>query len=345
MRANVSELALVVAVLVALSVSCGEGLAAAPGDSEPVRAIFDSDMAGDADDVAALATLHALADQGHAKILAVGASERNPWTPLCMDAINTYYGRPDVSIGATKDKRAFLKRSKYTKAVAAKFPRSRDWESAKDAPSAVDVYRAVLAEQPDNSVVLVTVGSLANIANLLKSKPDEHSDLPGKVLVDRKVRHWVCMAGVFGPGEGKREANLIKGVKAARYSFEHWPTRITFCGYLIGHHVQTGAELKKTPEANPVRHAYKLGKGGRSSSSFDQVTTLYAVRALDDGPLADLWTLSEWGVVEVNKDGSNTFTADPDGRRRYIRPELEQREPKRVAEIVEGLMTRPPGRR
>lgn len=234
--------------------SCDEGSAAAPGVNKadpPVLVIFDSDMAGDADDAAALATLHALADEGHAKILALGASERNPWTPLCMDAINTYYSRPDVPIGVTKDKGAFFKRSKYAKAVAEQFPRARDWASAEDAPSAVDVYREALAKQPDDSVVLVTVGSLANIANLLKSKPDEHSDLPGKALVGKKMRYWGCMAGVFGPGEGKREANLIKGVKAAQYAIEHWPTRITFCGYLIGHPVQTGAGLKQTPEERP----------------------------------------------------------------------------------------------
>ena len=328
----------------ALCIACGQGRGAEPAGSEPVRILFDSDMAGDADDVAALAVLHALADQGHAKILAVGASERNPWTPLCMDAINTYYGRPEIPIGVTKDKGAFFKRSKYTKAVARNFPRSQDWESANDVPSAVAIYRDVLATQPDDSVVLVTVGSLANIANLLKSKPDEHSDLSGKELVKKKVRHWVCMAGVFGPGEGRREANLIKGVKAAQYALEHWPTRITFCGYLIGHHVQTGADLSETSEDNPVRHAYKLGKGGRSSSSFDQVTTLFAVRALDGGPLANLWKLSDWGVVEVNGDGSNKFKEAADGPHRYIRPELEHRDPEQVEKIVEELMTRPPKR-
>ena len=308
----------------------------------PAPIIFDSDMNGDADDVAALATLHALADLGHAKILAVGASERNPWTPLCMDAINTYYGRPDVPIGATKDKRAFFKPSKYAEAVARKFPRSRDWKSASDAPCAVEIYRQVLAKQPDNSVVLVTVGSLANIANLLKSEADDYSNLSGKALVGNKVRHWVCMPGVFGPGEGKREANLIKGVEAAQYALKHWPTRITFCGYLIGHHVQTGAGLKDTPEDNPVRHAYKLGKDGRSSSSFDQVTTLYAVSALKDGLLSNLWKRSEWGWVTVNDDGSNKFEKDPKGLHRYIRPELEHRNTKGVEKIVEGLMTRPP---
>ena len=65
----------------------------------PARIIFDTDMAGDVDDVGALAILHAMADQGEAEILAVGISSRNEDVGPCVDAINTWYGRPDIPIG------------------------------------------------------------------------------------------------------------------------------------------------------------------------------------------------------------------------------------------------------
>ena len=65
----------------------------------PVKVIFDTDMAGDVDDVGALAVLHAMADLGEAEILAVGISSRNEDVGPVVDAINTWYGRPDIPIG------------------------------------------------------------------------------------------------------------------------------------------------------------------------------------------------------------------------------------------------------
>src|SRR5258706_5419057 len=64
----------------------------------PARIIFDTDMAGDVDDVGALAILHAMADQGEAEILAVGISSRNEHVGPCADAINTWYGPPGIPI-------------------------------------------------------------------------------------------------------------------------------------------------------------------------------------------------------------------------------------------------------
>jgi len=312
----------------------------APNRKERVRIILDSDMAGDVDDVGALATLHALADRGHANILAVGSSERNPWTPLCMDAINTYYGHPEIPIGTTKDPDAFRKKSKYTKQIAMNFPRSRNWNVAPDVPPAVEIYRSVLARQPDDSVVIVTIGSLANVSNLLRSEPGEHSKLSGDELVEQKVRHWVAMAGTFGPKEGKPEANLIKGVDYAQHAVKQWPTNITFSGAEIGGKIKTGPALKKTPEDNPVRRAYELYNNLTHRSSFDQAATLYAVRGLDGGQAAAYWSFSEWGRVKVHDDGSSTFKRVPDGNHRYMK---QKRDPDEIANELEALMTHPPG--
>src|SRR5689334_7954924 len=65
----------------------------------PAKVIFDTDMAEDVDDAGALAVLHALADRGEAEILGTMISSRNEAVGPCLDAINTYYGRPDVPIG------------------------------------------------------------------------------------------------------------------------------------------------------------------------------------------------------------------------------------------------------
>ena len=142
---------------------------AAAEDRQTVRIIFDTDIQGDADDVGAVAVLHALADRGEAEILAMGVSCKNPWSPLCLDALNAYYGRPQIPIGVVKGP-AFYRRSKYAQAIAEEFPHSL--ESADDAPDAALLYRQILAKQEDACVVMVSVGQLTNFRNLLKAGPD-----------------------------------------------------------------------------------------------------------------------------------------------------------------------------
>jgi hypothetical protein len=79
--------------------------------------------------------------------------------------------------------------------VAEEFPGTL--ESTDDAPEAVDQYRMILAGQPDNSVVILSIGYLTNLRDLINSGPDRHSDLAGQQLVEQKVRLWVCMGGQF----------------------------------------------------------------------------------------------------------------------------------------------------
>jgi len=164
---------------------------------QPVRLIFDTDMEADVDDVGATALLHALADKGEVEILAMGVSSKGRWSAACLDALNTYYGRPDIPIGVVKGP-GVAAGSKYAKTAANEFP--HDLTRADDAPDAALLYRKVLAAQPDESVVIVTVGFLTNLNNLLKTKPDRHSKLSGIDLVKHMVKSWVGMGGKYPRG-------------------------------------------------------------------------------------------------------------------------------------------------
>ncbi len=161
-------------------------------ESHPVRLIFDTDMMGDVDDVGTVAVLHALADRREVDVLAMGLSGKNPWSPLCLNALNTYFRRPNIPIGVVRGP-AFDKRSKYAKTIAKEFPHKL--KSAEDTPDAGLLYRKILAQQSDKSVVMVSVGQVTNFRNLLKTGPDEYSNLNGSELVKQKVKAWVCMGG------------------------------------------------------------------------------------------------------------------------------------------------------
>src|SRR5438128_768781 len=77
-------------------------LPTAAAEAQTLKVIFNTDIDGDNDDVAAAAILHAFADAGRVEILAMGVVSLHPYSPACLDAINTYYGRGDIPIGVCK---------------------------------------------------------------------------------------------------------------------------------------------------------------------------------------------------------------------------------------------------
>ena len=115
--------------------------------AEPLKVIFDTDIDGDNDDVAAAAILHAFADAGQVEILAMGVVSLHPYSPACLDAINTYYGRGDIPIGVYKGKNLAAHGSPYAKAVAERCP--NDVGLSAQVPNVLGVYRRILSKQPD----------------------------------------------------------------------------------------------------------------------------------------------------------------------------------------------------
>src|SRR3954467_13772084 len=122
-RITIPALAALLACWIVSRPASADGPATGPASrpADPVKIIFDTDMDSDCDDVGALAVLHALADNGEADILATVVSTPTAWPPPCVDAINTYYARPDLPIGCPK-KGGGNKPSKYARAIADKFP-------------------------------------------------------------------------------------------------------------------------------------------------------------------------------------------------------------------------------
>ena len=146
--------------------------------AQRVKIIFDTDMDSDVDDVGALAMLHGFANLGEAEILAVMVSSLNPWSPGAVDVINTYYGRPEIPIGAVQRFGVYHK-SKYARRLCEEFKPAA--KLGEDMPEATTLYRKILASQPDTSVVVVTVGDLTNLSKLLDMEADQFRIMPDVV--------------------------------------------------------------------------------------------------------------------------------------------------------------------
>lgn len=232
-------------------------------DREPIRVIFDTDMGSDCDDVGALALLHTYADDGLVEILGcIFSSGKVPYGAGVVDAINVYYGRPGIPVGASHD---LDFGDPVDKMSAEKLARNQasfgnTIVHNKDAIEQTQLNRKLLASQPDNSVTYITVGHTMGLYELLKSSPDEVSSLSGMELVEAKVYRWVALGGLRSDNaEGHRtqDWNFFRN-DSARYTdylMEHFPKPV----YIInaGSKTMTGASLKHTPKGNIVRTAYE----------------------------------------------------------------------------------------
>src|SRR5690606_28241360 len=119
----------------------------------PIKVILDTDIDSDVDDVGALAMLHTLADHQVVDLLGIIVTSDDQHAPSCTDAINHYFGRPDIPIGVEKGI-ALREFSKYTKEISAEF--EHDLSSYEEAEDATDLYRRLLSQQADSSVVMIS---------------------------------------------------------------------------------------------------------------------------------------------------------------------------------------------
>ncbi|QHT69151.1 nucleoside hydrolase [Rhodocytophaga rosea] len=252
--------------------------------SAPVPVIFDTDIGPDYDDVGAITMLHALADSGQATILATVASSKYANVAPVLSVYNTYFGRPNIPIGVPKGNAVTDRDFQgWSDTIVARYPHKV--KSNAEVPESVEIYRQVLAKQADNSVTIVTIGFLTNLANLLESKPDKYSKLSGKELVSKKVKRLVSMAGKFPEG---KEYNVHRDSTASVKTFAAWPTEIIFSGFEIGQKIKTGLPLINNPQIknSPVKDVFRISipkaaedKEGRMS--WDQTAVLVGIKGVE----------------------------------------------------------------
>lgn len=243
--------------------------------------ILDTDIAEDCDDVGAVAVLHALADRGEVKILGMMVSMPVQYGAPALDALNTFYKRPNIPIGTLRnsaDANGAKNLAVYNKDLALRFPNSlRD---ARYAPNSVTLYRQLLKNAPDASVVIVTIGPLTNLYHLMKSPADNISSLTGLALIRKKVKRVVIAGGRLPDGTSY---NFRIAPDKSAYVFNYWPTEIWSVPNDLGDKVLTGKEMmSKTTRTNPVHEAYRLYRNAHPSwefrPSWDQMGVLVAVR-------------------------------------------------------------------
>ncbi len=304
----------------------------------PVGIIFDTDVDHDCDDIGALFILHAAVERGEANLLAtIGCTSSDAIAP-CLDGINTWFGRPEIPVGTLKDK-GFLDHKGFAAEMIRHYPSK--FRSGQDYPDAVKLYRQTLARQPDKSVVVLAVGPLRNLANLLKSQPDDISPLDGRALIAAKVKRLDVMGGIYPPVKNVKEAewNFKQDPAAAALVCSTWPTPVLFNGE--GGSTNSGRRVTyEMPEHNPLTMAYRLYPNAGFAGdrlSWDSVSALVAIRG------ATPWYEVVSGGTNVTDPatGINTWVTDKDRGHSYL--VLKSRKPE-VEKAIEDMQTGGTGR-
>ena len=320
------------------------GLSISMAATKPVPIIFDTDMGNDIDDAMALAVIHNLEKRGFCNLLAVTSTKDHPKSAAFIDMLNTFYGRPDIAIGAVRNG-ATPEEGRYLKLVddPKKYP--HDLRSGKDAHDSVQLLRRVLAAQADRSVVLAQVGFFTNFKRLLESVPDKNSPLSGRELIKKKVRLLSIMAGSFQTIRDNNhyiEYNVKKDIPSAQKLAKDWPTKIVWSGFEIGiaatyPHVSIERAFEYVPH-HPVKDGYYAYiPPPHDRPTWDLTAVLYAIQ-----PDRGYFDLSTAGQVTVENDGFTRFTPKKNGRDRFLI--LDELKLARLREALVQLTSEPPSR-
>lgn len=324
--------------------------------AKPIPVIFDTDITGDVDDVLALAILHTLADRGHVDLLGVTISKENELAAPFVDAVNTFYGRPNIPIGVGEN--LPHRDSKYLHLVKEKdgdaFRYPHDIGVTKEPENAVPLIRRLLEEADDGSVAIIQVGLATNLAALLQSEG-------GKALVEKKVDHLSVMAGAFETIDGNNhylEANVKNHIESMQVLADQWPDSVPalWSGFLVGASVRYPRESIALDfdyvDHHIVKEAYLLHSGPEHDRPcWDLTSVLYSVY-----PDRGYFGFSVPGRVSVEDDGFTRFrraagerwdgkmkgkTSKPLMRDRYLT--LDDAQAARVKEALVQLVVQPPG--
>lgn len=242
---------------------------------KPAKIIFDTDMGSDCDDVGALALLHHYADLGLAEIEGcVFSSGKIPYGAGIVEAINIYFGRPDIPVGAYHkedigdpvDKMGAEKLAKDTVAYGNTIIHNHD------AIEQTELCRKILAGQDDKSITYITVGHTKGLYDLLTSKSDDISPLNGKELIQKKLKSWIALGALNANNKENKftkDWNFYFNGTApyTKYIVENFPAPVFYIN--AGSDVMTGKSLKTTPPGNIVRTAYRDWLWWHDKRTFD----------------------------------------------------------------------------
>lgn len=287
--------------------------------------IFDTDMGNDIDDALALDLLYKYQDKGKIKILSIMVNKVGEGPARYVDIMNTWYGYPNIPIGIARTGADCEEMNNYAQKVSdmkvdGKPVFKTTVPDVTKLPDAEQLYRKVLAKQPDHSVIIISTGFSTNLARLFDTKGDANSPLTGLQLVKKKVKYMSLMAGQFYGS--RKEFNVIKDIPACAQVFAQSPVPIVTSPFDVGKAIMyPGKSIENDftwAKYHPMVEGYKAYmKMPYDRPSWDVTSVLQVVEP-------GFMTESERGNIFVDPQGRTYFSKSFDGLHTYLSVTPEQ---------------------
>lgn len=285
--------------------------------------IYDTDLGSSTDDLFGLEMLYRYHERGLCRLLGIVVDREGEECAAVADVMNTYFGHCDLPIGLEQE-------GIDTPYVWIDYRHLADYATDDGSPmfdrthlppypDGWQLYRRLLAAEPDHSVNIVSVGFVSCLAQLLESGADEYSPLTGAELVRQKVRCLYVQGGSFGDTLGTCY-NFIVGPDFAHTFFRLWPrdVDIVFSPGEVGDAIEyvpdtVVADIDWT-DIHPIKQVYLRCNTHTGQMMWDPLAVINAVEG------DELFSLSERGTVSLTPAAQTVFTPSPDGNCRYQMP-------------------------
>ena len=310
-------------------------------DKKPVQMILDSDFGSSTDDLFALMMLNHYMDDGLVDLKGIVVDREGEKNAALVDIFNTYYGHPEVPIGlernGVKNPRCFIP---YNGICDLKdeqgqplFRRSVDTSQC---PEGYKLYRQLLSQADDKSIVVVAIGFATTLAQLFESEADEYSPLSGVELFGKKVKSVYIQSGRFEAGDSLSGYNMRAASRQSAVFYDRLPKDVD----LIMSPSNVGDQIDYLPkdvlvdlsytEINPIKAVY-------THYTCDTGQRMWDTNCLVQAVLGDAeYNLSPRGWVTFVDRGEESlmlFKADPQGNARYQLPSDTYLAPQKLMDI------------
>tara|TARA_B110000902_G_scaffold128610_1_gene149900 strand:- start:76 stop:1269 length:1194 start_codon:yes stop_codon:yes gene_type:complete len=345
--------------------------------SEPIKLIYDGDIGPDPCDFSTISMLHEYHNKGFIELIGVIGETPDPYLASTFSIYNQIYGNDipiaaynpessDVDFGNNVIEKYYesIEKTCYidqNKSIYRKYGNEKTFRS-NDVMGTVTLYRKLLSEAEDNSIVIYAAGQLYNFPPLLMSGADRFSSLSGKELLKTKLKKIVLMAGYFP--DSKVNSWYNENTSGAEWNWWAFGSKnttkttinalvemgkpIIYIGAEVGWEVRVGMEMAErlgrehptTESFYQYKHTAKLNIGKEEDSlvltsenpAYDEIGLFVAV----EGGIGEFFNAIP-GRVEVDENGANSWILDDGGGESYITllPNINQK----LSEVITDRIT------
>ncbi len=299
-----------------------------PAQPKAIPMILDSDFGSSTDDLFALMMLNHYIDEGKVDLKGVVVDREGEKNAQLVDVFNTYYGHPDIPIGlernGVKNPRCFIPYNGIVDLKDAQGnPLYRRAQEGKPFMDGYKLYRKLLSQADDHSVVVVAIGFVTTLAELFQSGADEYSQLNGVDLFGKKVKAVYIQSGRFESGDSLSGYNMRAASRQSAIFYDKLPHNVDIVmspsniGDLMDYPPKDVLVDLSYTEVNPIKSVYTY-------YTCDTGQRMWDTNCLVNAVLGDQeYIMSPRGYVTFVDKGEESlmlFKQDPNGNARYQMP-------------------------